>query len=106
MGGGGGGGLSLLKDRLVSSVNFTSSIFIVTVVELRSVSYNSQFCPLTYPASTASSYLLLSVLSTVAMFKRSHKHSMKVMENLERKNNYGKLEAVLYILNVTSRIKD
>ena len=36
------------------------------------------------------------------MPKRSHKPSMKVMENL---NNYG-MEAVLHILNVTSRIKD
>ena len=55
---------------------------IVTFVELHSVSYNSQV-HLTYVDSTASSYLLLSYLSTVAMSKRSRKPSMKVMDNLE-----------------------
>ena len=64
------------------------------VVELHSVSYNFQFCPL---AGTGLTYYTTS--------KRSHKPSMKVVENLETemKNNYG---AVLYILNGTSRIKD
>ena len=31
---------------------------------------------------------------------------MKVMENLERKNKYGKWRLVYYCLNVTFRVKD
>ena len=53
---------------------------IVTVVELRSVFYNSQFCPLTYRSQY--SYFLLTTLSlfSAAMSKRSRKPSIKVME--------------------------
>ena len=47
--------------------------------------------------STVSSYLLLSVLSTVAMSKRSRKPSLLKLWKILKRKNYG-VEAVLYIV--------
>ena len=51
--------------------------------------------------STASSYILLSVLSTTAMSKGSRKASMKVIEISRRTTTVGG-GCVVYCLNVTS----
>ena len=74
--------LGIITQGPVNIVAKLYQFHIVTVVELCSVSYNSQFCPLTYRSQY--SYFLLTFLSFLlaAISKRSRKPFMKVLEYL------------------------